>query len=487
MLIIIISFLILAAIISSMMQTYSNSSTQDLLSRSAGNVKVYIEQGLYLSGEENYTEYIESRQNDILRDISTLALFTNESVIFLTDNSGNVLMSNMKLNDDKVPDSILSEVLLSGNSSGISTIDKLFVGKYIYNAVPIYVDNSELVGTVFVCSSAEAMNELVEVMVKTIIMASLWVMLAALIAVYFITEKIIGPLKEMSKAAKAFAAGRLDVRVPVIGHDEVSELATAFNNMATSLASNEEMRRTFLANVSHDLRSPMFIIGGYIDGILTGAIPPEEHSEKLCIVASEVRRLSRLVSSLLDISRIQAGDRKFTKVPFDICEMARKILISFEQRLDSKKLDVEFECDAEKLYVLADSDAIYQIFHNICDNAAKFSRDGGKYRISLKIKDKRVHISVYNEGIGISANDLPFIFDRFYKADKSRGLDRMGTGLGLFIAKTIIDAHEEDIWVKSEEGKYCEFTFTIRQTTEQAYKQYMETLKKDNSQSAISQ
>lgn len=134
------------------------------------------------------------------------------------------------------------------------------------------------------------------------------------------------------------------------------------------------MRRTFLANVSHDLRTPMTTISGFIDGIIDGAIPPEKHEYYLDVIRTEIRRLSRLVGNLLDITRIQAGERKFNKTAFDICEMARLILISFEQKIDQKKLDVEFECKKEKMIVYADRDAIYQILYNICDNAVKFSK-----------------------------------------------------------------------------------------------------------------
>jgi signal transduction histidine kinase len=478
MLIIIISFTILAAIISSFVSVNSKSNTQDILSRTAGNVRDYIQGGYEGYGVDGYAEFITSNRNSLMRDISQLALFTTETIIFLTDKYGNILASNELATEVSVSGTvsadIFDELLLNGELKRLDTLDGLFEEKIITYAVPVYIDGHELAGSVFVCSSAGSLYMLVEIMIKTIIMASLWVMLAALIAVYFITEKIIGPLKDMGKAAKSFAAGRFDVRVPVIGHDEVAELATAFNNMAGSLASLEEMRRTFLANVSHDLRTPMTTIGGFIDGILEGAIPREKHAYYLSIIASEVRRLSRLVSTLLDIARIQAGERKFNMTPFDICEMARQILISFEQKIDAKRLDVEFNAEEDKIYVVADRDAIYQILYNICDNGVKFSREEGKYAINIKARDHRVYISVYNEGQGISADDLPYVFDRFYKSDKSRGLDKTGTGLGLFIAKTIIDAHGEEIYVKSEAGSYCEFTFTLKQTSEHAAKAHAE-------------
>ena len=270
----------------------------------------------------------------------------------------------------------------------------------------------------------------------------------------------------MSKAARSFAQGQFDVRVPVTGRDEVAELTVAFNSMAQSMQSLETMRSSFVANISHELRTPMTTIGGFIDSILAGAIPPERQPYYLTLISGEVKRLSRLVTSLLDISRIQAGERKFNMQPFDVCEMARQILISFEQQIDEKRLDVEFDCSQDKLFVIADHDAIYQIFYNICHNAVKFSREGGRYRVRLVEQEKKVFVSVFNEGQGIKEEDLPFIFERFYKSDKSRGLDKSGLGLGMYIAKTVIDAHGEEIWVRSAWGQNCEFFFTLTRTHE---------------------
>ena len=267
----------------------------------------------------------------------------------------------------------------------------------------------------------------------------------------------------MSRAAREYAAGKFDVRVPVKGNDEISDLAIAFNNMADALSGVETQRSSFLANVAHDLRTPMTTIAGFIDGILAGAIPQEKQAYYLELIASEVRRLSRLVSSLLDITRIQAGERKFTSVAFDICEMARQILISFEKSIDEKKLNVEFLTDEDSMMAYADRDAIYQVLYNICHNAVKFSRVGGLLCISIKEKNKKIFVSVKNEGDGI-----PYVFDRFYKSDKSRGLDKTGVGLGLYIVKAIINAHKEEIWVDSVEGENCTFSFTLQPAGNQA-------------------
>jgi len=322
-----------------------------------------------------------------------------------------------------------------------------------------------MVGSVMTCMVNSGFDDLLEAMNKTIIMSSLWLMLAALIAVYFISERLVSPIRDMSRASKEFAAGHFDVRVPVNGNDEVSDLAEAFNNMADSLQHSEQTKQIFLSNVSHDLRTPMTTISGFIDGILDGAIPPEKHNYYLEVIASEVRRLSRLVNKLLDITKIQAGERKFNMAPFDICEQAREIIISSEQRLEDKKLDVQFNADRDNMYVNADRDAIHQILYNLCDNGIKFAREGGVYEISIRESGNKVVVSVYNEGDGIPETDLPYVFDRFYKSDKSRGLDKTGVGLGLYIARTIIEAHKEKIWAESEYGKWCRFTFTLPKTS----------------------
>ncbi|MBQ2248773.1 MAG: HAMP domain-containing histidine kinase, partial [Clostridia bacterium] len=298
---------------------------------------------------------------------------------------------------------------------------------------------------------------------KTVVVSALLVLLAALIAAYFITERTVYPLRRMRRAAREFASGNFDERVTVQGKDEVAELAAAFNQMADSLKTLETMRNSFIASVSHDLRTPMTTIAGFIDGIRDGVIPPDQQEHYLEIVSMEVHRLSRLVTQLLDLSRIEAGDRKFVMKHFDICEMARLILISLEKKIDEKHLDVEFLCEEDRMTVHADRDAIHQVLYNICHNAIKFSREGGSLRIRIESsKDRKILVAIRNEGEGIAAEDLPFVFERFYKGDKSRNLDKSGVGLGLFISKTIISAHDERIWVESEAGKNCEFFFTLQ-------------------------
>ncbi|MBQ8577607.1 MAG: HAMP domain-containing histidine kinase [Clostridia bacterium] len=463
--IIVISFFVLSGVVCSMVSGYSASAKEEAVVSGAGYVTDFLAENYNESYSGSFSQYVYLHRDMLGGALELASSDDAEHLVLVTDEEGIILLSGT--GDAKYVSTALDrEALLSmaEDPAAITLTDLsgLLDAKYMVCVSPIAGSTGDTVGYVLYCSSSSGISGLVETMLKTILISCMWVMTAAMIAVYLISEKISSPLKEMSRAAKQYASGQFDVRVPVKGSDEVAELAMAFNNMANSLATVEDQRRSFLANVSHDLRTPMTTIAGFIDGILDGAIPPEKQPYYLELIASEVRRLSRLVASLLDISRIQAGDRKFTKTAFDICEMARQILISFEQRIDEKKLNIEFECDRDNMTVYADRDAIHQVLYNICDNAVKFSTPGGTYRINITAKDKKTFVSVWNEGQGIPEDELPYVFDRFYKSDKSRGLDKTGVGLGLYITKTIIDAHGEEIWVKSVYGEYCEFVFTLQ-------------------------
>ena len=469
MVIIFISFSMLAVITVTTVNNYSVDEKTEIMANSVESSRDYIEEKLNSLGTLRFNWFVEQYEYDLKALLTAIASNSDDVTIIVTDTEGNILMC-VGASTDSVPEgaviprALMDEINSGKEISGFEMVDGVFDTERLVSAQPITQKNYVL-GTVFAFSESAALESLVGLIVQTIVISSLWVMLAAFVAVYLISAKVIGPLKRIGNAAKKFASGQFDVRVEVKGRDEVAELATAFNNMAQSLDNYETMRNTFMANVSHDLRTPMTTISGFIDGILAGAIPPEKHEHYLGVIAAETRRLSRLVASLLDISRIQAGDRKFVMAPFDACEMARQIIISFEQKIDAKRLDVEFECSEENMYVKADRDAIHQVLYNICDNAVKFSTEGGKFALNLTYnRDKKVEVSVYNEGIGIPAEDLPYVFERFFKSDKSRGVDKLGVGLGMYITKTIMDAHGESIKVESEHGKYCRFVLTLPRT-----------------------
>ncbi len=467
MLIILTSFMVVLVITATAIGRFSNENKKEAVINSVDTSATYFSTMLYSSEANGFSDLDEHERLSATEMLNHISLNVSDISTIVTDEKGAIIFAYYSQNnkmkwDGAIPEDMIAELNTVGSYYGTGNFEGLFAGANVLCGESVKNGNGDICGYVFSCSDAYMMADLWELMFKIVMGSILWVLLAALIAVYFISERVIAPLRDISNAAKSFAKGKFDVRVPVKGNDEVAELAETFNNMAESLNNYDNMRNTFMSDVSHDLRSPMTSIAGFVDGIIDGVIPPDQHEYYLKVVSTEVHRLSRLVSSLLDLSRIQAGDRKFTMARFDVCETAKLILFSFEQKIDEKHLDVEFDLQDERVFANADKDAIYQVLYNLCHNAVKFSSEGGKLRISIsKIKGKKVLVEVFNEGEGISAENIPLVFERFYKIDKSRGLDKSGTGLGLFISKTIVEAHDEKIWVESEYGKNCSFKFTL--------------------------
>ena len=467
--IIIVSFLMLSSIISVSIDDYA-------IDEKRGDVELVSQITSALIGNEfrnsefdDFVIFANESKSDISTILNTLSPYAQDMSFLITDKIGMVVASCIRTDGigqiGNIPSPIMEDFLTNNTYAEHGKLGNTLSAAHLICAMPIFDETrTTVVGAVFACSSTASANALVNVMNKSIMLSNLWIMLAVMVAVYFITERLISPLREMRQAAKNFAKGNFDTRIRVVGNDEVAELAETFNNMAESLAKSENLRSSFLANVSHDLRTPMTTIAGYIDGILEGAIPPEKQNYYLQIVSGEIRRLSRLVSKILDLSRMEAGMRKFSPIEFDICELARLILISFESKIDEKHLEVDFSIEEDRMQVYADKDAFHQILYNICENAIKFSKDGGCLRIAIRTASEKgkYEVEVYNEGAGIPEEDLPYIFDRFYKTDKSRGLDKIGVGLGLYIVKTMLNANGESIVASSKEGEYCSFTFTIK-------------------------
>lgn len=297
---------------------------------------------------------------------------------------------------------------------------------------------------------------------RLFILTALAVFLVALLAMPYLTRRETKPIKDMAAAARQLAHGNLSVRVPTgYQNEEMEELAVAFNNMAASVQNSETIRQEFVANVSHELKTPMTTIAGYLDGMLDGTIPPEKQRAYMELVSTEVRRLSRLVRNMLDVARLKdQGIPPDKLTDFDICEEASQALLSFEQRINQKHLNVDIDMPEFGLTVHAFADAVSQVIYNLLDNAVKFIDDGGTLSIHARQQGGKAVVSIANTGPTIDPAELPLIFDRFHKTDKSRSTDRDGVGLGLYIVKTIVLAHGEDIYVTSRDGK-TEFTFTM--------------------------
>lgn len=467
--IIFVSFIILSAAITTIIQSDITSNKKESLEKISIHIAEQIEEYAPNDLETFVTENGGDNLNDI---ISNLKVYDQQLNIVITDSRGNVILSTRE-NPDNTEDFNINE-LDSSIENGRKQLYYEIDIKGIFNPRALIYGSSvndinsteedKTIGYVFATSSTANEDHVIAAVRRAVTNSSIVVMIAAVFAAYVMTERLIRPLRVITETAKKYGKGDFSERVPIDGDDEVAELASAINNMAESLDSLEKMRNSFLANISHDLRTPMTTISGFIDGITSGAIPEDKHEYYLGVISAEVHRLSRLVTQLLDVSRLESGERKFNFTNFDIAEMARIILISFEQKIESKRLDVGFETDSDEMYVYADEDAIYQVLYNLCHNAIKFSKDGGKFIIRISVnQDKKIQVSVFDEGQGISGEDTKMVFDRFFKTDKSRGLDKNGVGLGLYISKTIMDAHDEKIWVESKEEENCEFFFTLKQ------------------------
>ncbi len=467
--IILVSFLLLSGIISSMIRSNLTEDKVGKLKLATTSLADFFEDRKV----ERLADYIGAEVASPIFTLIPLINMDYDLDVLITDGSGEILLSTLVQTSDgspairgelgTLPENFLSSerdedglIVYKGRIEGLTDDVCLVYGDEI-------ITKDVCRGYVFTLASTASEDRLIGVTRRAVINSSIWVMLAAVIATYFITERIVHPLKHMTKAAKRYAKGDFSERIPVTGNDEISDLAVAFNNMADSLDNLEKMRNSFLASVSHDLRTPMTTILGFIEGINSGAIPPEKHQHYLGVISQEVHRLSRLVGQLLDISRIESGDKKFTFGDFDIAEVARLIIISFEKKLEEKSLDVSFDSDEDTMLAFGDKDAIYQVLYNLVHNGIKFSNEGGKFKISLtRIGSKRIRVSVFDEGQTISDEDAEHVFDRFYKTDKSRGLDKNGVGLGLYICKTIVDAHGEEICLERS-GDGCEFYFTVKE------------------------
>ena len=357
----------------------------------------------------------------------------------------------------------LHEVFQTGYVTSTGIVEGLYEEERFVAAVPITDGNGFGVGIVIMSSPMAQVTRILQKISDTYLFVSVMTVLLAVVVMSIVARRQSRPLRDMAKAANAFGHGELDARVQVDpkSSDEMQDLALAFNNMASSLQQSEYQRQEFVANVSHELKTPMTTISGFVDGMLDGTIPPERHSHYMQMVSDETKRLSRLVRSMLDISRLQDQDiPEEKKTRFDLQELIGQVLITFEQKIDGKKLNVDVDFPAYPTYTRAGADYITQVVYNLLDNAVKFCPEEGDLGIKIRTGSNKLYVSISNSGETIPQSELSLVFDRFHKLDKSRSQNRDGWGLGLYIVKTIVCRHGEDISVASQNG-ITTFTFTL--------------------------
>ena len=366
--------------------------------------------------------------------------------------------------DRYVDQELMHEILKNSEEFTEGTLSGIYADPHFVEGLTVTSQvTGEVIGALVLTAPEEQIGG---VLMQTTILffyVSVVVLIVAMIASFLLSRNQSRSIQTVARAAVRFGRGELDTRVPVGGRNtvEVDELATAFNTMAESLSQSERQRQEFVANVSHELKTPMTTIAGFMDGMLDGTIPPEKHGHYMQMVSDEVRRLSRLVRSMLEISRLQSqGIAEEKKRRFDLCEAIGQVLISFERRVNNKRIYMDVQLPDRSVWVKAAPDSITQVIYNLTDNAIKFCDEGGRLSIWLKAEGGKARVAVQNTGGTVPAEELPLLFDRFHKADKSRSADREGVGLGLYIVKTILNSHGEDITVTSQDG-VTTFLFTL--------------------------
>ena len=285
--------------------------------------------------------------------------------------------------------------------------------------------------------------------------------LAAMLTTFFMSNNILLPVKQMKDAAEAITKGDFSQEIQRTSYDEIGELAHSFNVMAKELQAVDTLQSDFIANISHDFRSPLTSIKGYVEAMLDGTIPEEQFSKYLNIVLGEANRLTKMTNNVLDLTKMENGQIELNPTNFDINEMIVQLALSLEGRIEEKKIQMSFQFLQEKLFVTADLDLIQRVVYNLLDNALKFTEEGDSISVETSVVGRKAHVVIADTGIGISEESLPHVFERFHKGDKSRGQNKLGAGLGLAIVKQIMLTHHEDITVHSKEGEGTEFTFTL--------------------------
>ncbi len=417
----------------------------------------YLENGRYLDMEELQHE------EDFQR-LASFAATVSEVDFLICDVEGHVLLSTDASLSGLVvtmPEEMTAEVLEEGISSRRTDVDGLYSNKRFVVGVPaISEDTPDPVGMVYAVSSTTSLDTMWSGFIGLFFMTAFVVLMISFMASSITTMRQIQPIREMAKATRRYAEGDFDIRMNDYGRDdELGELAASFNNMAENLQQTERQRREFITNISHELKTPMTTIAGYTDGILDGTIPPERERHYLQIISDESRRLSRLVRRMLDISQIQSKEMK--KEDFDVCEAMRIALLSMEQKINDRGLDVETNIPDDPTMVQGDRDLITQVIYNLLENAAKFATPHTALYLGLATNDEKAIISVRNHGATIAPEEIPLLFERFHKSDKSRSEDKDGYGLGLYVVRTILAQHKEHISVTSENG-LTSFDFTLQ-------------------------
>ncbi len=390
---------------------------------------------------------------------------TYQAEIWLVNVNGSALVVGSKEYGGQINDAHVIEQIwqvLRGNEIRVQGMFEELGSGVVTIGVPWYGSGTfskQVMGAVLMHISVDSLQVDYSDLIRYAAFAAVVALVVGTLLAWFIARNQLRPLRQINDAVTAFAGGDFERRVEIRGDSEMAQLAASFNKMAAEISTLDQSRKSFVANVSHELRSPMTCIQGYIQGIIDGTITEEERPKYLNTVLSETRRLTKLVGELLDLSRFESGKIPMNMTVFDVNELILSVLFRYEQKIEDKGVAVDISFKEQPCYVRADIDRMTQVVTNLIDNAVKFTREGGQLAVWTQTDDARASVTVRNEGTGIPAEDLPFIFDRFYKVDKAH-TSGMGTGLGLSIVKKIMEQHGQSVTANSS-GSMTTFVFTL--------------------------
>lgn len=389
-------------------------------------------------------------------------LFTTASGVrvFIADEDGVVLLHTGSdgFTDVQVSQELLEELDTGADVFETGTLGGVYTTKFYTVARKISIGGYD--GYLFVSSPMNALGSYIGDTLGMFGISAAVILLLCSLLCLVLAKRITGPIEAISDAARRLGSGDFTARAPVDGCVELADFATTFNNMAARLQTIDNSRGQFMGNIAHELRTPMTTIKGFIDGMLDGTIPPEENQHYLTIVSQETGRLARLVQNMLDITKLEAGEVPIHAQSYDLWKTVTDVVLSDEHRIEEGKIDIE-GLGGPPLMIYADPDFVHQVVYNIVDNAIKFTPAGGAIRFAAQRKGDMVEVSIENTGAGIAPEALPFVFERFYKEDRSRGMNTRGSGLGLHICKILINLSGGHIHAESEEGQWCRFVFTL--------------------------
>ena len=410
----------------------------------------------------------ELPEGDELDTLSTKLEIIGESAeayLFFTDNDGSILIASNPemLHGDTVDEAVLTKAdSVDKNYHLFSTLDGVLAEKSYISVSEMRSERGGHSGYLFLCSSGEQLAEFKQQFWSNFLLSACVMLLCASVLTKLLMRRLTDPLQKVTDAAQRFGGGDLSVRVEgVEGEGEVTDLARTFNRMAENIQSNDNSRGQFMGNIAHELRTPMTTIKGFVDGILDGTIPPDLQNHYLQLVSEETGRLARLIQNMLDLSKLESGEYQVNARMFNIWDTLTGVALSAEQRINDGMIEIEGLTMDEKVLVYADPDLIHQVVYNLLDNAIKFTPAGGIIRFSVERLGPEVEIAIWNSGQGISPEALPYVFQRFYKEDRSRGLHARGAGLGLNICKVLVNLSGGQIRVESQQGEWCRFVFTL--------------------------